>query len=65
MCFGGNFSVVFCFFYIFQIDLFCSLIAKTLQNIFQQTEMTYFDIKESGLVITDEDLENLKLRSYL
>lgn len=63
--FWGKLFSCFLFFYIFQIDLFCSLIAKTLQNIFQQTEMTYFDIKESGLVITDEDLENLKLRSYL
>lgn len=52
MCFGENFQ-------------FQSPHAKTLQNIFQQTEMTYFDIKESKLVITDEDLENLKLRIYL
>lgn len=65
MFWGKFFSCFLVFFIYFSNWTFLSPHAKTLQNIFQQTEMTYFDIKESRLVITDEDLENLKLRIYL
>lgn len=49
---GKIFSCFLFVFLYFSNWTFLSPHAKTLQNTFQQTEMTYFAIKESGLVIT-------------